>query len=387
MISPTAMQVPANSPKLVMPGTHRVCAPEVTLARVRPVFDVAGITRVADLTGLDEIGIPVFQAVRPNARTLSVSQGKGAIAVLAEVSAVMEAVEVWHAEEARPPVVTASVSAMAAELPYDVGDLPLRRRAVVPGGMRLGWTTAFVWGRDETTWVPTACVTLDSTSPAAFVPPLFFTSSNGLASGNTLDEAVAHGLCELLERDALARAQAVWQGRRLDPTGVQGACVPLLEAFAAARVSVAVRDLGDLAGVPCFEAVIWSQSLPFCFTGSGCHPDAEVALSRALTEAAQSRLTLIAGSRDDIPPAIYQAMASRRDLRNPLDELPAPTLAWAEATASRATTSHAADIDVLAAVVRHRTGQAPLVVDLTRPELGIPVARVLAPGLDLPRTH
>ncbi|MFF3404322.1 YcaO-like family protein [Streptomyces sp. NPDC002659] len=386
MIGTTAAHE-APGAKWVMAGTHRVCAPEVTLARVRPVFARAGITRVADLTGLDEIGIPVWQAVRPNARTLSVSQGKGATAALAEASAVMEAIEVWHAEQVRLPAVRLSVAEMAPQLPYAVRDLPLRTRSVLSGAARLEWVAATAWGQSDQTWVPQLCVGLDSTGLTSLVPPLFFTSSNGLASGNTAEEAISHGLCEVLERDALARAGTSWRGRRLDLAGVDGSCAALLERFTAAQVSVAVRDIGDLAGAACFEAVIWSRSLPFCFTGSGCHLDAQVALSRALTEAAQSRLTLIAGSRDDIPASVYSKMASRRHVRDPLEQLPTPAVKWRQVAWSRATASHPGDIDVLAGVVRRCTGRMPLVVDLTRPEVGIPVVRVLAPGLDMPRSH
>ena len=58
-------------------GTHRLVAPNATLERVRPFMAVMGITRVANVTGLDTIGIPVVMVVRPNSRSLAVSQGKG----------------------------------------------------------------------------------------------------------------------------------------------------------------------------------------------------------------------------------------------------------------------------------------------------------------------
>lgn len=58
-------------------GTHRLVPPEVTWERIRPILRTLGITRVADVTGLDDVGIPVHQAIRPASHTLSVSQGKG----------------------------------------------------------------------------------------------------------------------------------------------------------------------------------------------------------------------------------------------------------------------------------------------------------------------
>src|SRR5690242_3809749 len=55
-------------------GTRRAVSPTETLRRIRPLLRPAGITRLADVTGLDWIGIPVYQAIRPNSRTLSASQ-------------------------------------------------------------------------------------------------------------------------------------------------------------------------------------------------------------------------------------------------------------------------------------------------------------------------
>src|SRR4051812_23015637 len=74
-------------------GTHRVVSPDETWQALRPLLEPAGITRVADLTWLDELGIPTVQAVRPASVTLSVSQGKASTYRAAQVSAVMESIE------------------------------------------------------------------------------------------------------------------------------------------------------------------------------------------------------------------------------------------------------------------------------------------------------
>ena len=52
-------------------GTHRLVAPEHTIARVRHLMPVMGVTRIANITGLDCIGIPVVVVTRPNSRSLS----------------------------------------------------------------------------------------------------------------------------------------------------------------------------------------------------------------------------------------------------------------------------------------------------------------------------
>src|SRR3954471_122231 len=82
-------------------GTHRSVSPGATWAWIAPKLVDFGITRIADITGLDEVGIPVFQAIRPEGHIVAVAAGKGQTTELARVSAAMEAIEGWHAE--RPP--------------------------------------------------------------------------------------------------------------------------------------------------------------------------------------------------------------------------------------------------------------------------------------------
>src|SRR4051794_11806268 len=81
-----------RSPKL---ASHRVCRPEETFARIKPLLSTAGITRIADVTGLDRLDIPVAVVTRPNSRGLSVAQGKGLDFGAAKVSGVMEALETY----------------------------------------------------------------------------------------------------------------------------------------------------------------------------------------------------------------------------------------------------------------------------------------------------
>lgn len=71
-------------------------------------------------------------------------------------------------------------------------------------------------------------------------------------------------------------------------------------------------------GVPCYEAHAWSSTLPIFFRGAGCHLDPVVALSRALTEAAQARLTTITGTRDDLHERLY-TLQSGPPARPPAD--------------------------------------------------------------------
>ena len=124
-------------------GSHRVCPPEETWERIAPLLPQAGITRLADVTRLDVVGLPVWQAVRPGSRNLSVSQGKGTTPAAARVSAAMESLELWHAEDlgALPAVVMT-----AAEMAYDnavsIDALPWVRRQWRELELPLEWVRA-----------------------------------------------------------------------------------------------------------------------------------------------------------------------------------------------------------------------------------------------------
>ena len=87
---------PASTAGLSSSYSDRAIPPEETWRRVEPLLRQHGITRLARLTGLDRIGIPVWNAVAPNARSIVINQGKGITDIDARVSAAMEALERAH---------------------------------------------------------------------------------------------------------------------------------------------------------------------------------------------------------------------------------------------------------------------------------------------------
>lgn len=367
-----------DAAKACWSGTHRALSPEQTLQWIEPLFPVVGITRLADVTWLDEIGIPVYQAVRPDSWTLSVSQGKGLTPDLAKVSAAMESIESWHAERVRPGDTVATVADMESECGYRVGDLSLEPRHHLRPGLQLRWTRArrLDGGADE--FLPSDYLCLDGRVRPVWTPPLFILSSNGLASGNTFDEAALHGLYEVIERDALSRAETV-DPHFLDLTHVDGAAAGVLEQLTAAGIDVRVEVLPSPTGLACFRATIWSEMFPVLFAGAGTHLDRDVALCRALTEAAQSRATEIAASRDDRTSGSYRRARTGRTPK----PAPPPRDAVVEydAITNVRNQTLAQDVrDAVAAVVAV-TGRSPLVADHTVDEIGIPVVRVVSPGL------
>ncbi len=364
-------------------GTRRAVRPVETLRRIRPLLAPAGITRLADVTGLDWVGVPVYQAIRPNSRNLSVSQGKGLTRDQAKVSALMEGLELFHAEEVRQPTVRAAVGAMRRELAYDPYQLQLSRPSYLRDETVLDWVAATDLATGAPTWVPRRLCDLDFRVPERRYAPLFRAGSNGLASGNTVGEALIHGLCEVIERDATADGLRI----QFDPerTIGHGSITPslarrLLDRLARAGFETHIADVGGPTGLPSFAVWLNHPDVPVLHGGSGCHPSRLTALLRALTEAVQSRLTGIAGSRDDIrrdryrrpllPPGGQRRPPFPAEARRDFRRCPSlPTVGWG------------AQVDEIVRRVRRVTGMAPLAVDLTRPEFGIPVVFVVAPGL------
>ncbi len=361
-----------TAPKRYRAGTHRVCPPEETWERIRPLLPRAGITRVADVTGLDRLGIPVAQAVRPASLNLSVSQGKGASIAAARVSAAMEALELWHAEDlGHLPQIEMSLREMrGADVPMDA--LRFAADAVVLDGARLAWVRARSLTADAETWLPRAMLELDFRLDERLPPRLFRLTSNGLASGNVIEEALLHGLCELVERDALAAIERDPARKRpIDLAAAEDAHTRAATARArAAGFKLAAWDVTGDRPAPVVVVDLVAADLPQRWRGSGCHPSGAVAVSRALTEAAQSRLTYISGARDDVVGLRPVAPETAFDAFETPEAGDPPPVCDASDDAGR-------DLERLVRAL----GRPVFFVDLTREDVGLPVAFVFVPGL------
>lgn len=374
-------------------GTHRTVAPEDTLKRITPLLPAMGITRVANVTGLDRVGIPVVMVTRPNSRSVSVSQGKGTTLTAAKVSGIMESIEGYHAERITLPLKLASFE----ELRYthqlaNVYALPRLASSTFTPHTPLLWIEGKSLVTNQAVWVPFEMVHLNYTAPMPTGSGCFLASSNGLSSGNTLDEAISHGISELVERDAATvwhRQDAETRARtRIDlATVADGWCADLISRFERAGIDIGVWDITSDIGLPAFLC----RAVPRDATvhgfrpavGMGCHPAPEIALSRALTEAAQSRLTFISGARDDMPRKEYEHFLQpevHRHWQGLLhNETPVRNFADVKAFA---TASIAGDIQQEVKRVLECGGEDVIVTDLTKPEFGIPVVRVIIPGLE-----
>jgi YcaO-like protein with predicted kinase domain len=374
-------------------GTHRTVEPSRTLERLLPLLPQVGVTRVAVITGLDVIGIPVVMVCRPNGRSLSVSQGKGVDLTAAKVSGIMEALEAWHAERVLLPLRLATYRELReVARVVDVDRLPRPSWSRFHSDLSILWIEGTEVVGGERIWLPYECVHLDFRVPGPQGSGCFLGNGTGLAAGNTLLEAVSHGLCETVERDAFALWDELGReersARRVDLDTVDDpGCRRLLGTCERAGVGVAAWDLTTDVGLPVFSVTIVDRRavalrrLPAAI-GGGCHPDRAVALSRALTEAAQSRLTLIAGSRDDCPPAYYRRIRDAAAIGAHVARLDGGAeRAFADVAHVPAAS---VDADVAHELDRLRAAgiEQAILVDLTRPEVGVPVLRMVVPGLE-----
>ncbi|MDN7025968.1 YcaO-related McrA-glycine thioamidation protein [Methanoculleus sp. FWC-SCC1] len=366
--------------------TQRAVPPEETLARVRGVLPAAGITRIADITNLDRIGIPVFSGIRPTAEAgaISVYNGKGATPVEAEVSAMMEGIERCSAEQGDRPLLTGRYSDLAADgnTVLDPADLILPARA--PADFPIPWVAGYDLLQDEEILVP---------AHAVFHPlpvtcgRLFRTNTNGLASGNTLEEAVFHALMEVVERDAWSLVE-VRRSTCPEVTGIAGGlAAELLETFATAEVEVRIRDMTSDIGIPTFAAVSDDLLLrdPTLLTiGMGTHTNAGIAVLRALTEVAQSRLTQIHGAREDTDTAdVRKQLGYERTKRLNRHWFAESEERDFAAIPSCDSSDFLTDITHTAERLRAAGFGRVIAVDLTREDIGIPVVRVIVPGLEV----
>ncbi|HEX5284233.1 MAG TPA: YcaO-like family protein [Bryocella sp.] len=402
-------------------GIERSVPAAQTLSVAITVAESLGVTRTADITGLDRVGIPVYSSIVPDSEdNLSVYNGKGLRPIDAKAGALMEAIERQTALRARVPLIAdsfAHLSGTAAGLNFAVLDprsVNYELASDYSEQQIYSWCSGIDIVSNQQCYVPAKLagyMWFDAPHPSPFV----MTDSNGLASGNCREEAICHALCEIIERDCWTlvelgahlmprarRAYALGLDQKDGPDDLDMfPCVDvdscesaheLLLKFHNAGLYPAIRDITSEFGVPTFFAAACDESItgfPMAHCGFGTHPNAEVAVRRALLELAQSRCVDIQAVREDIPPpgASFDRFAphsrrvnainpgswyhgSSKSLRKFRDipSYPFPTLEE--------------DLEFLlqrfAAVGLNRI----IVVDFTPNETGFSVVRVIVPGIE-----
>jgi ribosomal protein S12 methylthiotransferase accessory factor len=372
-----------------MADTHRVRPPEDTLRRVKEVTGKAGITRVADITGLDRLGIPIFTSIRPGAQegAVTVYTGKGCTPQEAEVSAIMEGIERFSAEPGALTPIKGSYDALKGR--YNVLD-PVR--LILP-------KIRMYTHKEELEWVKGDSITNERDilvpAEAAFHPyerrnQLFRTNTNGLAVGNVVEEAVVHGLMEVIERDAWSLFEGgVVRGRDVDLSSSNNALVrEILDKLEAASIRAYAKDITSDVGITTIGVAIDDETTrdpALLSLGVGTHLIPEVAALRALTEAVQSRLTTIHGTREDT----FKAEFARRIGYERMKRLnkrwftPSGENVRLDDLTSVLNQDFLDDIKYTVKRLTESGFDEVILADLTKPDLRVPAVRVIVPGMEV----
>ncbi len=298
----------------------------ITRAALEPALGPLGITRVADLTGLDRLGVPVWAATRPTSRGLSVSQGKALDHDNAWVSAVLESAEQALAEVA--PAVVCHVESPTSLAARGLRAVTLERQSRCAArhlrqDRELAWVEGICLASGETVFAPYELVGMDMAAHSPWDAEHFQMTSLGLAASGNMAGAVLHGLRELLEDDAAfglldagmlgATPSTEARGRVACPSDhpLTDLIDRLRQAGVASGFARVTSDVGEPVVVAALKPMQAGLQRRAYFGGRACRSNVPDAALAALLEAVQSRLTFVSGGRDDL---------WREDYRTPFSE-------------------------------------------------------------------
>lgn len=409
--------------KWTVNGTSRIRPAQETLQKVVPLSKRIGVTRLADITDMDVLRIPNYSAVLPGTEDyIWVYSGKGPTREHAMASALMESIERYSSLPSGGPrnFVRASYSELAKKHkvlhPDDIVE-PVRFE--YRNDMQMDFMPGFDIANNQEVMVPASIALFRYNPQPPAVNPFSYFHTNGLASGNVMEEAVCHSLCEVIERDAMSIAElrasaipfhvlrtivhslnsagikvpSIQSDRFVDDPGIFAEVdisdvefepvQKLLSHFEKAGIPLIIKDITSDIGVPTFNAssIEWvTHDYGYLAEGHGTHPDARIALLRAITEVSQTRAANIQGARDDLRKIRYGE--NNTDDRRAWQFMPSTK----KIKFSEVRTYFHEDIldDIrfilgrLKAVGLGRT----IIVDLTNPDLGVPVVRAIVPGLE-----
>ncbi|WP_458455281.1 YcaO-related McrA-glycine thioamidation protein [Methanobrevibacter sp.] len=376
-------------------GTHRVIAPKQTIENNEDKLKIAGITRIADITDLDRIGLPIYTAIRPTAEegAVSIYGGKGISKDHAKASAMMEGFERYSAEKQdSDETIIATVNEISDFGNYiDPVSLNLpkifERKDI--SDLSLEWTLSKDIVSGEEYYIPTNAI-YHPYIHENNVESLFKSNTNGLASGNILEEAILHGMLEVIERDAWSIFELTHKNyAQIDLDSIQSKVVnDIIERFESQGIKIKLMDFTADVKIPTIAASAddtVTKDAGLLTLGMGSHLDPEVAILRALTEVAQSRATQINGAREDTVRADFAREAGYERMKRInkyyfREEDEKINLSDIE---NKSTSSIAKDIEIVKNELLANDIDKILYVDLTRPELDVSVVRVIIPEMEL----
>jgi putative methanogenesis marker protein 1 len=378
-------------------GTQRVYEESTTLENTKDQIKKIGVTRIADITNLDRIGIPIFSVIRPSAAkgAISIYSGKGSTEQRARISAIMEGFERCLAE--RQGLNTNIVSAISAPALVESYSKARENFSVLDPKslllpqpydpqLLLEWVGAYDLLNGEEIFVSANAVYHPYDAPGR-CQKLFLSNTNGLASGNVIEEAILHGLLEVIERDAISTAQFTRNlGKEIVLTEADGYLYELAGKFKEAEIELKVWLVPSDTGIPTVIAVTDDVKLKdpaLLVMGAGSHLKPEIAVARAITEAAQSRVVQIQGAREDTDREGFIRSVGYDRLKRLngfwFEEGEKISISEVQDMSGK---SPAENIALILEKLR-RFAERVLVVDLSREEVAVPVVRVIIPGFEL----
>lgn len=404
-------------------GTSRIQPVETTLKKVIPLTNKIGITRIADITRMDRLKIPNYSAVLPGTEDyIWVYSGKGPTKNHAKASVIMESIERFSSLPANfsGSIIKGRYGELAKSynvLEYDEVLEPLSFQ--LNENMIMDYCIGYDLLNKKEILVPSSLALFRYAPEPPSVNPYSYFHTNGLASGNVLEEAICHGLCEVIERDAVSIADfacsafqyhvlksventVLRSGRHINQLEAKkftddSSIYPdvnlekitylpvkkIVNRFKRCNISLMVKDITTDLGIPTFIAssVEWvNHDYGYLVEGHGTHPDARIAILRAITEVSQSRAANIQGSRDDLRKMKYDPEDSdenrswqfmKAGYEREFSEIP-----------STENSDIIDDINLILGRLKEKGLSKAIAIDLTNPELEIPVVRIIVPGLE-----
>jgi ribosomal protein S12 methylthiotransferase accessory factor len=279
----------------------RAASPEHTLRLAKSWAGAARIRAVSEITHLDCLGVPVFVSERDGAMSDGFTFGKGLAAIESEIGAHMEAIEHHFAEPGTAELETKwgtprdlARGTADADAVFEFAP-KLSHRAAPDQPLLLARAHDAESGAPA--WIPAELVF----NPAPDVGKVLYgASSNGLASGNSVEEASLHALFELIERDIWSIEFVRNASLRVSERGLPPQIHDIAQTASRNGLRLVMRYVPNEFGTPFFAAFLFDparQEQRFFNGGWGCHLDRRIALMRAVTEVAQSRAAYLHGGR------------------------------------------------------------------------------------------
>jgi ribosomal protein S12 methylthiotransferase accessory factor YcaO len=409
--------------KWTLNGTTRVTPVEKTLMNVSEISRKIGLTRIADITYMDKLYIPNYSCVLPGTEDyIWVYSGKGPTKKHAKVSAIMESIERYSALPTNysRKFITGTFNQLKHSYnllhPDEVVE-PLTFD--FQNDMVMDYVEGYDIINKENILVPAALALFRYTPTSPSLNPFAFHHTNGLASGNVVEEAVCHALCEVIERDAISlsqlRASAIpfhilykiysnlrIQGYHINTISKEqfmddNSLYPdvkisednflpvtkLINKFKKFNIKLMIKDITTNIKIPTFNVacVEWiSHDYGYLAEGHGTHPDKRIAILRAITEVSQTRAANIQGARDDLRKIHYKD--NNTDDKNAWQFMSSQKITNFSDIITYQNEDILDDINLIIKFFKEVGLNKAIIVNLTNPKINVPVVRAIVPGLE-----